>query len=70
MVIDGKNTICEKFGGRKERENSREKKGTRDERESERFGAGSLIFFSRRSRHAGAQGVALERDRVPDLSIR
>ena len=65
MIKCGKNTICEKFRGRKEREIQINE---RDERER---GAGSpLLFFSRRPRYAGEQGVALKRGGVPDFSIR
>ena len=63
MVVKyGKNTICEIFGGKKrERERSKE---TRDQERDESF------IFSSRLKHAGAQGTTLERDQVPDSSVR
>ena len=48
VVIDGKNTICEKFGGRKEREKVRGRREERERRERVRdLGLEApFLFFS------------------------
>ena len=45
VVIDGKNTICEKFWGKKEREFEKDERETREEGEMREKEAGSPHLF-------------------------
>ena len=70
MVIDGKNTICEKFWGKKEREFERDEREMREEGEMRENGVGRpFLFFSHQPGHAGAQRAVLKCDQVPNSSF-
>ena len=58
------------FGERKRESSKERERETREDKEMRENGLEALFYFSRRPRHAGAQGAMLEHGQVLDSSFR